>query len=108
MGMLGLQTALAVAIETMIEPGLLDWHQLADRMSGAPARIGRVRTQGHPIAIGSVANVVVVDPTARTIVDPAAQASRSRNTPFAGRELPGRVVHTLFAGRPTVVEGRLA
>lgn len=108
MGMLGLQTALAVAIETMVEPGLLDWHQLADRMSAAPARIGRVRTQGHPIEIGSVANVVLVDPTARTIVDPAAQASRSRNTPYAGRELPGRVVHTLFAGRPTVVDGRLA
>ncbi len=108
MGMLGLQTAFGVAVETMIDTGLLDWRGLADRMSTAPARIGRVPTQGHDLVVGAIANIVVVDPTARTLVDPAASASRSRNTPYGGRELPGRVVHTLFAGRATVVAGALA
>lgn len=108
MGMLGLQTALGVAIETMVEPGLLSWRQLADRMSVTPARIGRVSTQGHDLVVGAVANVTVIDPSARTVVEPTALASRSRNTPYAGRTLPGRVVHTLYAGTPTVLDGALA
>ncbi len=108
MGMLGLQTALGVAIETMVEPGLLSWRQLADRMSVTPARIGRVSTQGHDLVVGAVANITVIDPSARTVVEPTALASRSRNTPYAGRTLPGRVLHTLYAGTPTVLDGALA
>jgi len=108
MGMLGLQTALGVAIETMVEPGLLSWRQLADRMAVTPARIGRVSTQGHDLVVGAVANITVIDPSARTVVEPTALASRSRNTPYAGRTLPGRVVHTLYAGTPTVLDGALA
>src|SRR6476659_1376598 len=64
-GMLGLQTALAIVIETMVEPGLLDWRGVADRMSVAPARIGALAEHGRPIAIGEPANLVVVDPTIR-------------------------------------------
>jgi dihydroorotase len=108
MGMLGLQTALGVAIETMVAPGLLSWRQLADRMAVTPARIGRVSTQGHDLVVGAVANITVIDPSARTVVEPTALASRSRNTPYAGRTLPGRVVHTLYAGTPTVLDGALA
>ena len=108
MGMLGLETALGVAIQTMIQPGLLDWRGLADRMSVAPARIGRVRTQGHHLEVGAVANVVLIDPDAVRAVVPTALASKSRNTPYAGRDLPGRVVHTLYAGTPTVRDGSLA
>jgi dihydroorotase len=108
MGMLGLQTALGVAIDTMIVPGLLDWRGLARRMSTNPARIGRVATQGHDLVVGAVANITVVDPDAVTVVEPSALASRSRNTPYAGRSLPGRVVHTLYAGTPTVLDGAIA
>jgi dihydroorotase len=108
MGMLGLQTALGVAIETMVAPGLLSWRQLADRMAVTPARIGRVSTQGHDLVVGAVANITVIDPSARTVVEPTALASRSRNTPYAGRTLPGRVVHTVYAGTPTVLDGALA
>lgn len=108
MGMLGLQTALGVAIEAMIETGLLDWRGLADRMSIRPARIGRVRTQGHELVVGAVANIAVIDPSVRRAVDAQALASKSRNTPYAGRTLPGAVVHTLFAGTPTVIDGALA
>ena len=108
MGMLGLQTAFSVVMETMIEPGLLDWRGVADRMSVRPARIGGVATQGHALEVGALANIVVIDPTARWTVIPEQLASKSSNTPYASREFPGVVVHTLFEGRPTVLGGVLA
>ena len=105
-GMLGLEQALAVVIETMVEPGRLDWAGVADRMSVRPAAIGRLDGHGRPIAPGEPANLVLVDPAARAAVDPAALASRSRNSPYAGRELPGRVVATFLRGVPTVLDGK--
>ncbi len=108
MGMLGLETAFSVAMATMVEPGLLSWRELADRMSVRPARIGRVTTQGHDLVVGAVANIAVVDPSGSRTITPTALASKSRNTPYAGMELPGRVVHTLYAGTPTVLDGALA
>lgn len=107
-GMLGLETALSVVIETMVIPGLLDWHGVGDRMSASPARIGRVPGQGQGLDVGAGANVCIVDPQARWEADPALMASKSQNTPYAGRSLPGKVVHVLHAGRPTVLDGRLA
>ncbi|MGI8879766.1 MAG: dihydroorotase [Jatrophihabitans sp.] len=106
-GMLGLQTALSVVIETMQSTGALDWRGVADRMSEAPARIGALAEHGRPIAVGEPANLVLVDPDATWVVDAAELASRSRNTPFAGRKLPGRVVATLLRGVPTVQDGKL-
>ncbi len=108
MGMLGLQTAFSVVMETMIEPGLLDWRGVADRMSVRPARIGGIATQGHALEVGALANIVVVDPNARWTVVPEQLASKSSNTPYAAREFPGVVVHTFFEGRPTVLGGRIA
>ncbi|TAL12682.1 MAG: dihydroorotase [Frankiales bacterium] len=107
-GMTGLETALAVVAETMVEPGRLTWRQVAERLSEAPARIGRLEDHGRPIAVGEPANLCIVDPGARWTVDPATSASRSRNTPFAGRELPARVVATFLRGRPTVLDGKPA
>jgi dihydroorotase len=104
-GMLGLETALGVVALTMVETGLLDWPGVADRMSVRPAAIGRVPGQGGAIAAGAPANLTLVDPAGSWTVDPAALASRSRNTPFAGRELPARVVATVFRGRLTVDDG---
>ena len=106
-GMLGLQTALSVVIETMLTTGRLDWAGVADRMSIAPARIGRATRHGQPISPGSVANLVLVDPTQTWIVQETQLASKSRNTPYAGMKLPGRVVHVVKDGRPTVVEARV-
>ena len=105
-GMLGLEQALAVVIETMVEPGRLDWAGVADRMSVRPAAIGRLDGHGRPIAPGEPANLVLVDPSARAAVDPAALASRSRNSPYAGRELPGRIVATFLRGTATVLDGK--
>jgi dihydroorotase len=108
MGMTGLETALSVVQEAMVDTGLLDWAGVAERMSAAPARIGRVAGQGGPLAVGSPANLMLVDPAARHVVDPAAMATSGRNTPFRGRTLPGRVVATFLRGHPTVLDGALA
>ena len=107
-GMLGLETALSVVAAAMIENGLLDWAGVADRMSTRPARIGRLSGQGGEIAVGSPANLVLVDPAARWVVEPSGLASKSRNTPYQGRELPVRVVHTYLRGKQTVVDGKPA
>jgi dihydroorotase len=106
-GMLGLQTALGVVAQTMVEPGRLDWAGVADRMSVRPAVIGRVAGHGGRLAAGAPANLTLVDPAAAWTVDPAALASKSRNTPFAGRTLPAAVVATVLRGRLTVRDGAL-
>jgi dihydroorotase len=106
-GMLGLETALSVVQETMVDTGLLDWTGVADRMSARPARIGRVSEHGHPVAVGAPANLTLYDPSVRRRVDPAELASLSRNTPYAHLSLPGAVVTTFLRGRPTVLDGKL-
>lgn len=108
MGMVGLETALSVVQQTMVETGLLDWTGVADRMSSAPARIGRADGHGRPVSAGEPANLTLVDTAYRGSVDPAGFASRSRNTPYEGRELPGRVTHTWLRGKATLVDGKLA
>jgi dihydroorotase len=100
-GMLGLETALAVVIETMVEPGTLDWPGLAERMSSAPAQVARLADQGRPLDVGEPANLVLVDPQARAVVDRNASNSLSRNNPWHGRDLPDPVVMTFWAGRKT-------
>ena len=61
-GMLGLQTALSVVVETMVATGRLTWRELAARMSTAPALIGGLAEHGRPIAVGEPANLVLIDP----------------------------------------------
>ncbi len=107
-GMIGLETALSIVQETMVDPGLLTWEDVAERMSHAPARIGRVSDHGQPIVEGAAANVVLYDQSVRRVVDASDSASLSRNTPYAGMELPGKVMATFLRGRPTVLDGKLA
>ena len=107
-GMLGLETALSIVQETMVDTGLLDWAAVADRMSVAPARIGLVGDHGRPLEPGEPANITLYDPSVRRPVEPSGLASLSRNTPYAGMELPGRVVATFLRGKPTVIDGKLA
>jgi dihydroorotase len=105
-GMLGLETALAAVVETMINSGLLSWSELAKRMSFMPAHIARLTDQGRPLAIDELANVILVDPAARRVVDRNDSASLSRNNPWHGRELPDPVVATVWAGRVTYQKER--
>jgi dihydroorotase len=107
-GMLGLETALSIVQHTMVDAGRLDWAGVADRMSTRPGRIGRLEGHGRPLAEGETANLVLYDPSVTRAIDPTESASLSRNTPYAGRELPGRVVATFLRGRPTVLDGKLA
>jgi dihydroorotase len=100
-GMLGLETALAVVIETMINSDLLSWSELAKRMSITPAHIARLSNQGQPLSTGGPANVVLIDPSARAVLDRDASVSLSRNNPWHGRELPDPVVATIWQGRIT-------
>jgi dihydroorotase len=101
-GMLGLETALGLALTELELPlasvvALLSWQ---------PAAIaGLRRTQGRPITEGSPANLAVIDTEATWTVSSRSLASRARNTPFDGRTLRGRVRHTVFRGEPVVVDG---
>ncbi len=67
--------------------------------------VGIGDAHGRPVAAGEPANLCVIDPEVTWTVDGAAMASRSTNTPFQGRELRGRVRHTLLAGEPVVIGG---
>lgn len=100
-GMLGLETALSVVQQTMVDTGMLTWADVARVMSAAPARIGRVAAHGRPLVVGEPANVVVYDPGATRTVSAADTHSHSRNTPYAGLELPGQVVATYLRGVQT-------
>ncbi len=106
-GMLGLQTALSVVVQTMVRPGLLDWRGVARVMSERPAVVGRAIGQGRPLAVGEPATLVLVDPDARWTVRGAELASLSANTPFEGMTLPARVVSTLLRGRVTADDGKV-
>jgi dihydroorotase len=101
-GMLGLETALGVALAVLDMP-LVD---VVAALSWKPAAIAGVADRhGLPIEPGSPANVVVFDPDATWQVRPGALASRSSNTPFVGMDLRGRVRHTVFRGQPVVRDG---
>ena len=107
-GMLGLEQALAVVVTTLVEPGLLDWEGVARVMSRAPARIAGIDDQhGRPIAPGEPANLTLVDPHARRVVEAEDSVSLSRNNPYAGRELVGAVVATFLRGAATVLDGEV-
>jgi dihydroorotase len=100
-GMLGLETALSLALTHLDLPvaqvlGLLSWQPAAI--------IGADDAHGGPIAPGRPANLCVVDPEATWTVDAGKLASRSRNTPYAGMTLTGRVRHTVLAGEPVVID----
>lgn len=107
-GMLGLESALAIVNQVMVATGLMTWEAVADRMSYAPARIGRYEEHGQKIAIGSQANLTVINPTQTLRVDRDLVVSRSRNTPFHGMELQGVVAATIHRGHPTLLNGKLS
>lgn len=97
-GMLGLETALGVLTEVMINSGRLEWNDLAERMSAGPARIARLGNLGGPLAMGEPANLTLIDPGRRMIVDASESASLSRNNPWHGRDLPDPVIATISDG----------
>jgi dihydroorotase len=120
-GMLGLQTALSIVYSTGAfdraersagpgepDPGRpgTDWDGVAERMSRVPARIAGLSGHGLDPAPGVPANLTLVDPAATWVVEPGELASLSRNTPYAGMRLRGRVMATFLRGRATVLDGK--
>ena len=106
-GMLGLETALSIVQKTMVDTGLMNWVQVAERMSITPARIGGYENHGQALITGSIANLVVINPTQKWTVDRDLVLSNSSNTPYHGHELPGVVTHTFYKGVATLINGNL-
>ncbi|HEX2767126.1 MAG TPA: amidohydrolase family protein [Candidatus Limnocylindria bacterium] len=96
-GIAGLETALSIGLAA-VQAGVLSLTTLVRALSTGPAGI---IGQWRGLAIGSVADLVVFDPNARWRVTPTALASRARNTPLLGMELPGVVRLTIADGRVT-------
>lgn len=106
-GMLGLESALGIVQKVLVDTDAATWRDVARLMSEAPARIGSVDdAHGRPLAAGEPANITLVDPRAAWTVRPEDLASRARNTPYGGIELPGRAVITLLRGVPTHLDPR--
>ena len=95
-GMVGLENAASVAQEVLIESGASDWNRFVEVMSSKPAEIGKLNAD-LSLTVGSLANLALVDPSEKRTIAPQTQ-SKSRNNPFRGRELPGKVVHTIYRG----------
>ena len=106
-GMLGLETAASIAQEVLIESGKSNWKRVAEVLSINPAKIGSDEEQGQELKIGSFANIALIDPNAKRVIV-AESASKSKNSPYVGLELPGRVMHTIYRGYFTVRDGLLA
>ncbi|MFE3757382.1 dihydroorotase [Nocardia tengchongensis] len=106
-GMLGLETALSIIVETMVNPGLLDWRGVARVMSENPARIVGLDDQGRPLAVGEPANLALIDPATEWTVEANNLASIARNTPFQAMTLPAKVTATFLRGRLTARDGKI-
>jgi dihydroorotase len=107
-GMLGLQTALSVLVEAMVNTGLLDWRGVARVLSERPADIAGLPDQGRPIDVGEPANLVLVDPDATWTVHGTELASIADNTPYEGMTLPAKVMTTILRGRITAHDGKVS
>jgi len=102
-GMLGLETALSVVQHTLVDTGFIGWPDVARILSSTPARIGQLAGYNAPLAVGSPAHLTLLDPSAQHHGE--MRYTASSNNPYRGRALPGRVLHTFYAGVATVIDG---
>jgi dihydroorotase len=106
-GMVGLESALSVVQQAVVDAGQLSWADVARVLSRIPAEIGRVDGYATPFEVGSPAHLTLYDPAASSVFGVEHLHGMSVNSPYLGRELPGRVVATFHAGVPTVLDGTL-
>ena len=97
-GIIGLETALALYVEALVDSGAIDWPRLVALLTIEPARLCGLYGPGR-LAVGGAADVTVIDPAMEWVIDPCNSASRSRNTPFGGRRVRGRAVRTIVGGQ---------
>ena len=106
-GMVGLESALNVVQEAVVDTGQLTWADVARVLSMTPAKIGRLDGYDTPFAVGSAANLVLIDPSARSTFSTDSLRGKSANSPYLGRTLPGRVMTTIHNGYETVRDGEV-
>ncbi|HWH26135.1 MAG TPA: dihydroorotase [Pseudolysinimonas sp.] len=104
-GMVGLESALNVVQQSVVDTGQLGWSDIARVLSRTPAEIGRLSGYERPFDVGSPAHLTLYDPAASSIFSVDHLAGKGANSPYLGRELPGRVVATIYGGVPTVLDG---
>ena len=104
-GIVGLEIAVPLAISELVETKRLTPMSLINKMSALPAKILGI-DKGN-LAVGRTADITIIDPTARFTIDPSSFVSKGRNMPFGGREVAGRVRHTIYGGKIVVKEGKL-
>ena len=105
-GMIGLETAAAIAKTTLIDTGLIGWERLEELLSKNPAKISGLGDQGQSLVAGSQANIVFFDPRTTYTVDTSTE-SKSSNNPFVCMTLSGTVVHTMYRGTLTVKDTKI-
>jgi dihydroorotase len=106
-GMVGLESALRVVHQAVVETGMLSWEDVARVLSRTPAQIGRLAGHGTPLTAGQPASLTLYDPSPARPFGVADLHGRSTNSPYLGRELPGEVRWTIHRGRVTVADGVL-
>ncbi len=106
-GMVGLESALSVVQQAVVDTGALSWADVARVLSATPAQIGQLDGYDAPFAVGSAAHMTLYDPTTTSVFGVDRLHGKSVNSPYLGRELPGRVVATIHRGVPTVLDGVL-
>jgi len=104
-GMVGLESAVRVVQQAVVDTGMLSWDDVARVMSHTPARIGRLDGAGTPLRPGQPASLTLYDPAPVRPFSRDDLRGRSVNSPYLGIDLPGQVRWTLFRGTPTVVDG---
>ena len=106
-GMVGLESALSVVQESLIDTGLISFADVARVLSAKPAEIGGLAGYDAPFALGNTANITLFDPSVRDTFTVERLHGKSVNSPYLGRQLPGRVIATIHDGYPTVLDGEL-
>ena len=107
MGMVGLESALSIVQQTMVDTGSLGWTDVARILSRTPAEIGGLAGYAEGIAMGAPAEITLYDPSAERMFGLGSLRGLGANSPYLGRVLPGRVVTTIHRGYLTVVDGEL-
>lgn len=105
-GMIGLETAAAIAKTTLIDTGFIGWERLEELLSKNPAKISGLSNQGQALVAGSQANIVFFDPRTTYTVDTSTE-SKSSNNPYVGMTVSGTVVHTMYKGTLTVKDTKI-
>jgi dihydroorotase len=105
-GMVGLETAFPILYTTLISSGAMSWKRAAQVMSTTPAQIGGYSRHGQELSVGAPANITLINPAGKMVVDRAQLASKSKNTPFHGMEFQGTVLATVFNGHLTHKVGK--